>query len=185
MGLGETPLKKSMRAGLLALRARLDPGVGVRLAGHVLRACAPAAGAVVGGYWGFRGEIDVGALMLALVGRGHVVGLPVTPGRGEALAFRRWRPGEGMISGRFGTLHPQGEVVRPDYLLVPLVAFDRRGYRLGYGGGFYDRTIAGLAGVRTVGCGFAGQEVPVVPVEGHDRRLDLIATEDGIVFPED
>ncbi len=150
------------------------------MAGHVLARCPPPAGAVIAGFWPLRGEIDVRPLMLALLGRGHVVGLPATPASGEALSFHRWQPGARMIPGRFGTLQPQWAPIVPDVLLVPLLAFDRRGRRLGYGGGFYDRTLAGLPCVRTIGCAFAIQEVKAVPVEAHDRPMDVIATEDGV-----
>jgi 5-formyltetrahydrofolate cyclo-ligase len=122
--------------------------------------------------------------MLALVGRGHVVVLPETPLRGEALRFHRWRPGRELIPGRFGTLHPECDLVAPDVLLVPLLGFDRLGHRLGYGAGYYDRTLEGLPGRRTIGCGFAVQVVERVPVETHDRRLDVIATEVGVFLPE-
>lgn len=163
-------------------RAGAEPGLGMLVAGHVLRGCAPRAGAVVGGYWGLGSEVDVGGLMLALVGRGHLVGLPVTPARGLELTFRRWRPGVRMVSGRFGTVWPEGEAVVPDVLLVPLLGFDARCNRLGYGGGYYDRTIAGLPGVRTIGCAFSVQQVDAVPVLPHDAPLDAVATERGVIF---
>ena len=165
-------------------RAQCDPAVGVRLAGHVLSAGLIAPGAVVGGFWPLAGEIDVRALMLALVGRGHAVALPMTPARGAGLSFRRWRPGSALAAGRFGTLEPgEGEPIQPTLLLVPLLAFDRRGGRLGYGGGYYDRTLAGAALV-TIGCGFVLQEVDRVPTETHDRGLDAIATEGGVFVVE-
>ena len=165
-------------------RVGCDPAVGVRLAGHVLARCAPPAAAVVAGFWPLAGEIDVRPLMLALVGRGHAVALPVTPAPGARLVFHRWRPGVRLIPGRFGTLHPERDPIEPDVLLVPLLAFDRRGRRLGYGAGFYDRTLAALAGRRTIGCAFAVQEVAEVPVEAHDRRMDVIATEVGVLLQE-
>lgn len=165
-------------------RAQCDPGVGVRLAGHVLSTGLIAPGAVVGGFWPLAGEIDVRALLLALVGRGNVVALPVTPARGTGLSFRRWRPGVPLIAGRFGTREPgRGEAVQPTLLLVPLLAFDRQGRRLGYGGGYYDRTLIGTALI-TIGCGFVLQEVDRVPTETHDRVLDAVATEGGLFVVE-
>ena len=164
------------------LRAGCDPVWGQRLAGHVLERCTFDAGAVVGGFWPLAGEIDVRPLLLALAGRGHGLALPMTPRRGEALSFHRWRPGQALLPGRFGTSHPDWDPVAPDLLLVPLLAFDRQGRRLGYGGGYYDRTLDGLA-ARTIGAAFARQEVPEVPVEAHDRRLDAIATECGVIVP--
>ncbi len=165
-------------------RASFDPGLGVRLAGQVLSAGLVRPGVVVGGFWPLVGEIDVRALLVALVGRGHRVGLPVTPARGAGLSFRRWRPGAGLRAGRFGTLEPvTEEAVVPTVLLVPLLAFDRRGRRLGYGGGYYDRTLADT-GALGIGCGFAVQEVDRVPTETHDCVLDAVATEAGVFVME-
>jgi 5-formyltetrahydrofolate cyclo-ligase len=87
-----------------------------------------------------------------------------------------------MIEERFGTLRPDGPLLVPDYLLVPLVAFDRTGHRLGYGGGFYDRTIATLRHARTIGVAFTAQELDAVPVGEYDLALDAIATEAGVIF---
>ncbi|MDP9095068.1 MAG: 5-formyltetrahydrofolate cyclo-ligase [Pseudomonadota bacterium] len=161
-------------------RARCDPALGVRLAGHVLAAGLIRPGSVIGGFWPLADEIDIRALLLALVGRGQRVGLPVTPALGTGLSFRCWRPGISMRSGRFGTLEPaEGEAIQPTLLLVPLLAFDRHGRRLGYGGGYYDRTCAGGNFV-TIGCGYGLQEVDRVPTETHDHPLDAVATEAGI-----
>jgi 5-formyltetrahydrofolate cyclo-ligase len=107
--------------------------------------------------------------------------LPVTPKRGGALTFRGWRPGDVMIPERFGTMRPIGEVLVPDMLLIPLLAFDATGGRLGYGGGFYDRTLTELPGRFRLGCAFAAQQVDAVPVGPYDIRLDAVATEDGII----
>ncbi len=156
----------------------------MRLAGHVLAAGLVPAPAVVAGFWPLAGEIDVRPLLLTLLGRGHTVVLPETPPGGQPLAFRRWRPGTPMIAERFGTLRPDAAVATPTLLLVPLLAFDGACRRLGYGGGYYDRTIATLPGVRTIGCAFAAQRVDAVPVLPHDAPLDAVATEAGIVWPE-
>ena len=170
--------KADLRRAMRLRRPAWDPGVGVRLAGHVLSAGLIAPGAVVGGYWPLADEIDVRALLLALVGRGHRVGLPVTPARGAGLSFRHWRPGATLTPGRFGTMEPVGPAIVPTLLLVPLLAFDRRGGRLGYGGGYYDRTLA-AGPAFAIGCGFLMQEVDRVPTETHDRRLNAVATEAG------
>ena len=87
-----------------------------------------------------------------------------------------------MVAERFGTMRPEGAVGVPDVLLVPLLAFDARCNRLGYGGGYYDRTIALLPGVRTIGCAFAVQQVDAVPVLPHDRSLDAVVTERGVIM---
>jgi 5-formyltetrahydrofolate cyclo-ligase len=174
-------LKAAARARALAARAGCDPATGSALCAHVLRDAAPAPGAVVACFWPLPGEIDIRPLLHALDARGHAVLLPVTPRRGLPLDFRRWRPGDVMAPGRFGTPMPIGAAMLPTLLLVPLLAFDLRGNRLGYGAGYYDRTLAALPGVRTLGCAFAAQELDSVPVGPHDVRLDAIATENGVI----
>ena len=177
--------KRALRRILRQRRAACDPAVGARLVGHLLGSGLIGPGAVVGGYWPLAGEIDCRAVLLELVARGDVVGLPVTPPIGEALSFRRWRPGAPLRPGRFGTMEPTGESIVPTVLLVPLLGFDRSGGRLGYGGGFYDRTLDQLgAGTLAIGCGFTVQEVDKVPTETHDRRLTAVATEAGVIVVE-
>ena len=113
------------------------------LAAHVLQACPPPPGAVVAGVWPFGDEFDLRPLMHALHARGHPIVLPMTPPRGQPLTFARWRPGDALIRERFGTLAPagapdgppDGEEMVPDFLLMPLLAFDRRLHRLGYDAG--------------------------------------------------
>lgn len=175
-------MKMAARRAALAVRAACDPSCGMALTGRVLMAGLVPAGAVVAGFWPMAGEIDIRPLLLALCGRGHAVLLPETPAPGQALSFRRWRPGVPMLAERFGTLRPDGPVGVPDLLLVPLLAFDARCRRLGYGGGYYDRTLAGLPGVRAIGCAFAAQRVDAVPVLPHDAPLDAVATEAGVWF---
>jgi 5-formyltetrahydrofolate cyclo-ligase len=174
--------KKAARAGAIARRASCDPALGQRLAGQVLAHAAPPAGAVVSGFWPIGEEIDIRPLLLALAGRGHPVVLPVTTPRGQPLVFRRWRFGEPLHRGRFGTVHPDGPAMVPDLLLVPLLAFDRAGRRLGYGGGYYDRTIAALPHARTIGVAYAAQELDEVPAADYDARLQAVATERGILL---
>jgi 5-formyltetrahydrofolate cyclo-ligase len=141
-------------------------------------------GRVLAGYMPMRTEIDPLPAMAAHRGP---VGVPVIMGKGQALMFRSWTPDAAMAAGEFGALVPaDGDWVVPRVLIVPLLAFDRRGYRLGYGGGFYDRTLQALraAGpVTAIGFAFAAQEVSEVPVESTDQRLDLIVTEHGMLTP--
>jgi 5-formyltetrahydrofolate cyclo-ligase len=137
---------------------------------RLLAEMPPPAGAVVSGFWPMGPEIDIRPLLEALHRRGHIVVLPETPPRRNPLIFRRWAPGMAMVTERFGTLRPTGEVLAPDWLLVPLLAFDRAGRRLGYGGGYYDRTLAGLPGAVAIGCGWAAQEVAEVPADALDAR---------------
>lgn len=174
--------KKAARARAIARRAGCDPALGQLLAGQVLAHAAPPAGSVVSGFWPIGAEIDIRPLLLALAGRGHPVVLPVTTPRGQPLIFRRWRLGEPLHRGRFGTVHPDGPAMVPDLLLVPLLAFDRAGRRLGYGGGYYDRTIATLPHARTLGVAYAAQELDEVPAADYDARLQAVATERGILL---
>ena len=176
-----TAAKRAAREAALAARAACDPALGAHVAAHILRDCPPPSGAVVSGVWPLPGEIDLRPLLEVLHARGHAVVLPVTPPRGQPLTFRRWRPGDLLVPERFGTMAPTGEVAVPDFVLVPLLAFDRRGYRLGYGGGYYDRTLAALPRRFALGFGFAAQEADAVPVGPTDIRLDAVATERGII----
>lgn len=143
----------------------------------------PAAkGAVVSFYWPMGDEADPRALAAALAARGHALALPVVAGRRSPLHFRAWRDGDGLVVHRFGMHEPVPSAPRvvPDMLLVPLLAFDARGHRLGYGGGFYDCTLAALARKLAVGIAFAGQEVERLPDAPHDHPLDMVVTETGV-----
>jgi 5-formyltetrahydrofolate cyclo-ligase len=175
-------MKAELRQRALARRAGFDPALGELLARHVLAGAPPPAGALVAGFWPMGSEIDIRPLLRALEVRGHALALPVTPRRGAPLSFRRWRFGEELGRGPLGTCQPlSGEVVTPDMLLVPLLAFDRAGRRLGYGGGFYDRTLAALPGAVVLGVAYAAQEVLEVPAGPEDALLPRVATEAGIV----
>jgi 5-formyltetrahydrofolate cyclo-ligase len=146
---------------------------------------AGQGGKVLSGYMPMRTEIDPLPAMAAHRGP---VGVPVIQGKGLPLRFREWTPGCRMVEGTFKALVPEeGAWVEPEVLIVPLLAFDARGYRLGYGGGFYDRTLEGLRAkgpVLAVGFAFAAQEVAELPVEPTDQRLDAVVTERGVrLFP--
>jgi len=133
------------------------------------------------GYMPMRTEIDPLPAMAAHQGP---VAVPVIQGAGLPLRFREWTLGCALVEGPFRAMVPaEGAWVEPELLIVPLVAFDARGFRLGYGGGFYDRTLQGLRArhpVLAVGFAFAAQEVDTVPVEATDQRLDAIVTETGV-----
>jgi 5-formyltetrahydrofolate cyclo-ligase len=147
----------------------------------VLHDIPPPRGAIIAGYWPIRGEIDIRPLLAALHARGHTLALPETTPRCHPLIFRLWQPGAVMLAGRFGTFRPDGAAVRPDWLFVPLLGFDAAGHRLGYGGGYYDRTLANLPGAVAVGCAYACQQVDAVPAAEYDARLGAVATERGVI----
>jgi len=176
-----TEAKRLVRQRVLAAREAWDPSCGAALAEFVLRDLPPPPGAAVSGFWPIGQEIDIRPLLLALHARGHPIVLPETPKRGNPLIFRLWQPGAPMIAERFGTSRPDGAIGVPGWLFVPLLAFDRTGRRLGYGGGFYDRTLAGLPGTTAVGCAYAVQEMDEVPADALDMRLDAVATERGVM----
>jgi len=173
--------KRDARTRALAARERCDPALGSALAKHVLAELPPPARAAVSGFWPMDGEIDILPLLTALHQRGHPILLPHTPKLGNPLIFRHWHPGAMMVRERFGTFRPTGEIGVPDVLYVPLVAFDRQGRRLGYGGGFYDRTLPLLPLAVAIGCAFAAQELDAVPASHHDARLHAVATERGVI----
>ncbi len=140
------------------------------------------AGAAVSGYWPKGDELDPRPAMAALAARGHPLGLPVVVAPGAPLAFRAWRKGDDLTPAGFGLHEPASSrpELTPDLLLVPLLAFDRRGGRLGYGGGFYDRTLATLRRAGrpiAMGLAYADQEQHRLPQAAGDQRLDWIVTE--------
>lgn len=139
-------------------------------------------GSMVASYHAQGSEMDPAPLAEALRAAGHVIALPVMAGRDESLIFRIHHLDAGVIPNPLGIGEPapSAPLAAPDVLLVPLLAFDRQGGRLGMGGGYYDRTIAGLRAqkrILTIGVAFSCQEVSSVPVAPHDARIDRIATE--------
>lgn len=142
------------------------------------------SGVVIAGYWPSGSEFDVRPLLERLEVSGSPIALPIeVPGR--PLAFRRWHPGGTLEPGPHGIMQPNSaaEEIRPQVLLVPLLAFDGAGGRLGQGGGHYDRTLEALrqsGEVIAIGVAYASQRVDSVPRNGHDQRLDWVLTEEGI-----
>jgi 5-formyltetrahydrofolate cyclo-ligase len=143
-------------------------------------------GAVVSGYWPLPGELDIRPLMQQIHEAGHRIALPVVKAKGQPLFFRHWTPGTALIQGAFKVMTPPegAPELEPQVLLVPMLAFDAAGYRLGYGGGFYDRTLEkrrheAHSGhpVLAIGIAFAAQETESLPRGPFDQRLDWIATE--------
>ncbi|MFQ5624485.1 MAG: 5-formyltetrahydrofolate cyclo-ligase [Paracoccaceae bacterium] len=187
-----TDLKKAARAAAFARRraahaesAAADPAATRRLLDFVSRLENVR---IVSGYLPIRTEIDPVAAMSALFGQGKRVCVPVIRGSGQPLDFREWTPDAALQDGPFGAKIPrEGKLLRPDLLIVPLVAFDEKCYRLGYGGGFYDRTLEKLrASGRAIAIGLAydGQCAPDLPVDPTDQMLDGIVTERSIYSPQ-
>jgi 5-formyltetrahydrofolate cyclo-ligase len=174
-------IKKAARTQGFAARERAFAAGQGQAAEILADFLAVHRGRALAGYMPMRTEIDPLPAMAAHQG---VVCVPIIVGAGQALRFREWSPGCAMVAGEFGALIPaEGAWVEPDVLIVPLVGFDSRGYRLGYGGGFYDRTLEGLRAHRpvlAVGFAFAGQEMDTVPIEATDQKLDVIVTENGV-----
>lgn len=142
----------------------------------------PDAGRPLSGYMPIRTELNPLPVMAEAALAGTRVCVPVIEAKGQPLGFRRWRPGTSMVVGPFGALIPEeGGAVVPEVLIVPLVAFDRAGNRLGYGGGFYDRTLELLRAARpdtlAVGYAYAAQEAEALPLEPTDQPLDAIVTD--------
>jgi 5-formyltetrahydrofolate cyclo-ligase len=138
--------------------------------------------AIVSGFWPMAEEIDIRPLMIALINQGCQLALPVVVAKKQPLVFRAWRPGDPLEAGAFGTLQPTARraVVEPEVLIVRLLAVDEEGWRLGYGGGFYDRTLEALRArkrVAAIGVGFNEQVVPEVPHDPNDQRLDWLLTD--------
>ncbi|MBI3507141.1 MAG: 5-formyltetrahydrofolate cyclo-ligase [Proteobacteria bacterium] len=138
--------------------------------------------ATVAGYWPFGNELDPMPLLHALHARGYRLALPVVVRRRAPLVFRQWKPGDAMATHHFGMSEPlaTSPQVDPDLLLVPLLAFDGEGNRIGYGGGFYDRTIVAqrqFKALRAVGVAFSVQQVERIPTTANDQKLDWIVTE--------
>jgi 5-formyltetrahydrofolate cyclo-ligase len=181
-------LKKSLRIEALAQRDRAAEAAGPRAALMIARRCLGdfvfMKGAIIAGYAAVRGEADPFPLMAALANNGHALCLPRT--QGTSLSFHAWKPGDPLVVGRMNIPEPDAKARerRPDLLLVPLLAFDPRGYRLGYGAGYYDRYLRehrAKRSVKAVGIAYAGQQVDNLPVEDFDEPLDAVVTETQVI----
>lgn len=178
------PDKTALRTRLRALRRRLAaeaPDAAQRAADLLPLARLPKF-SIFSGYQALGSEMDARPLMARLAETGAKAALPVAAHRDAPLAFRRLRPGDDLAPDAFGipAPPPSAPLVIPELVIAPLLAFDRRGHRLGQGAGHYDRTLANLRaarGVFVLGLAYSGQEVDEVPAEAHDQRLDAILTE--------
>jgi 5-formyltetrahydrofolate cyclo-ligase len=185
IALRKVELRKQGRAIREALPVAEQSAAALAVAERGLPVPVPA-GAVVSGYSPLKFEISPLPLMRRLADAGARLALPVIQGRGSPLIMRAWAFGETLGSGVWGIREPKPEApeVFPDILIVPLLLFDRAGYRLGYGAGYYDMTIARLRAMKpivAIGVAFAAQEAPEVPTTPRDARLDLVLTEREII----
>ncbi len=178
--------RKSKRFELLGRRAAMSPEDHRLKSASILNQLdfseASYFSGIIALYIPFCGEIDVLPLMEKLSSSGYVIALPVVLARRTPLQFRVWTPGCAMERGVYGIPHPvQAEIVEPDTFVVPLVGFDAQFYRLGYGGGFYDRTFAATTkSVRSVGIGFEAARLETIHPQKFDIPMDVLITEDGL-----
>ncbi|WP_084273555.1 5-formyltetrahydrofolate cyclo-ligase [Sulfitobacter guttiformis] len=177
-------IKAAARTAAFARRKPLFAGATAAQAGYLSEVLAGYRGVPVSGFMPIRTEIDPRPAMAEAAAYGPV-GVPVIEAAAKPLKFARWIPDTVMVAGAFGAAVPaQLELFEPEILIVPLLAFDRSGGRLGYGGGYYDRTLEVLRAKRAtlaIGFAFAGQEVDAAPLELTDQPLDLVVTETGII----
>ncbi len=186
----ELSLKEILRKEFLAIRQAIAQEAQVVAAHsvvpHILELIPKQA--AVAGYVAIRGELDVSAALAALSASGHTLCLPVTLSNRE-LIFRQFMPGDVLDKGAYGIAIPPASapIIVPDVLLVPLVAFDAAGHRLGYGAGYYDRAIHKLKhknnNLKVFGVAFSCQQAAEIPAEAGDEKLDAIITEAGIIHP--
>lgn len=180
-----TAWRRALRREMVARRAALSDAVHAALSARIvehLRAALPRP-AVVAFCWPIKHEPDVRAVIEAWRAEGGCAALPVVVEEAQPLAFRSWTAATHLVPDRYGIPTPaEGEFVVPDMILLPLNGFDGDGYRLGYGGGFFDRTLAALSPrPLAVGVGFEVNRLASIRPEVHDQRLDWLVTEAGAV----
>lgn len=179
-------IRADLRHERLAARESIEAAERVRLAtrieGHLAEALQGHRPTVIAFCWPMKGEFDARPFVERLMARGWRAALPVADRNAAPLHFRPWVPGAPMTTDLYGIPVPRaGETAVPEVVLVPLVAFDEAGYRLGYGGGFFDRTLATLSPrPRAIGVGFELGRVSTVHPQGHDIPMDAIVTEAGV-----
>lgn len=181
-----------LRARLVrkSLHAAAGARAGAALAKEILKLKALPPRAAIAAYYPTGSEIDILPAISALVRRGHRILLPVITGTSDPLVFRHWAPGDPLELGIHNISTPldSAAAARPDWIFVPLLSVDRAGFRLGQGGGYYDRTLTALrrekADLQAWGVAYAGQVVDVLPRETHDQPLDGILTELGQITME-
>lgn len=180
MNLAHAKIRARLQAKARRVSAQ-DTSAGIELIRHF--PLPEYRDAVIGGFWPLPDEIDVRPLMTAMHQMGCPLALPCTARKGHSLTFRQWSPGDTLKAGPYGTKEPKAErpVVFPNVVLVPLLAFTMRGDRLGYGGGFYDRTLSKLRNKMSVfacGVAYGAQQANSLPQEPHDEPLSAVLTEE-------
>jgi 5-formyltetrahydrofolate cyclo-ligase len=186
--------KTALRREALARRSVIEPAARAacsrRLAEEGLRLARLWRPRIVSAFHPMRDEPDTLPLLAALAAEGFATALPSVVGPGSPLTFRLWRPGEPTRAGAMSIHEPllTAPAVDPELLFVPLACFDRRGHRIGYGAGYYDRTLARLRPMKPVhaaGVAYGVCEIAAVPYETHDQSLDAVVTEqETILFSE-
>jgi 5-formyltetrahydrofolate cyclo-ligase len=182
-------LKAELRRAAVALRDALPPAARMAAAQAIAERGLPVEiepGVIVSGFSPLKSEISPLPLLRRLADAGARLALPVVVGRGQPLIMRAWSFGAPLASGVWGIREPPADApeVRPDILIVPLLAFDRSGHRVGYGAGYYDMTLSRLRAMKpivAIGIAFAAQEIAAVPATPRDARLDLVLTEHGCI----
>lgn len=171
---------RTRRAGLKAAA----PDAARAIAKNFITLITLYSNVVIAGYVAAHDEIDPGELIKALRWRGAVIALPRVAKKGEPLAFHRWDQKAVPVKGAYDVFEASSDwpPISPDVVLVPLLAFDEAGYRLGYGGGYYDRSLRAMRGkgsVLAIGLSYEGQEIAHIPHEATDEKLDWLVTEKG------
>lgn len=178
-----TALRREKLAARMALEENVRLALAARIEAHLVQLLTPLAPQTLAFCAPVRGEFDAQALVILLIERGWRAAMPIVEAPDAPMRFRSWTPATTMSSDRHGIPIPaEGEAVVPDIVLLPLVAFDIQGFRLGYGGGYFDRTLAALVPHPfSIGVGFELARVADIRPQAHDLRLDAIVTETGVV----
>jgi len=178
--------RRSERQRLLALRIGVAPAErrlwGAAIEEHLALLLGERPSMLLGVYWPFRAEFDPRPLIERLVAAGSAIALPAVVNLKGPLEYRAWRPGERLVDGVWNIPVPEErDIVIPQTVLAPLVGFDRRGYRLGYGGGYFDRTLAALSPrPLAIGVGFELSGLETIHPQDFDVPMDVIVTEAGV-----
>nr|WP_298099984.1 5-formyltetrahydrofolate cyclo-ligase [uncultured Shinella sp.] len=182
--------RKAERERLIAERLAMPVAArlahGDAIAARVLDEMGDVTGRIVSAYWPLRGEPDFRPFLEEVTARGGLTALPVVVEKGRPLEFHLWQTGEALSRGVWNIPIPAApNPCRPDIVIAPVVGFDAAGYRLGYGGGFFDRTLAAMSPKpRVIGIGYSGSRIATIYPQPHDIPMDIVVTEAGIVRPQ-